>query len=262
MQSSNFSRAAKVLFAWTSLVSLISVPICAARGANADKKEVKAETKRSSSGTKKSKTEQALVLIGKSDQYGAVKFKICSQAINIVDNLGTALWMASEPDTSYTLNPENHTIFPHKLNFGRLGEVDEAASRRTVLVKVELINKPILLGQKCHHFRAYRQAGSGTVPTVEFWCLDKLPVPAKVNNAWCSLFLLPPQYGFPIQVEPCARSSWAHSFKLFRIEREPVEKLTVRLPANYKMVKDKASLLFGDGSPLKKSDLDDLFRSD
>ncbi len=218
------------------------------------------------SGPSQSATEEpmAILLAGKSDQYGAVQFKICNRAINIVDNLGMALWLPAQPNLSMTLNGENHTYLVNQLEDGRLGEMEGGRRHFRPVCKAELLDKPILLGQHCLHYRGYRKShfDESLQPAVDFWCLEKNTFAPAVNRAWCSLFLLPADYGFPIQVMSCPGARrWAHTFSVAKFERVPVKMLVLKLPPQYKEAKDKGALFFGKDGVLKSSDLDDLFRS-
>jgi hypothetical protein len=194
-------------------------------------------------------SEQALVLVGKSNEFGAVHLKLCSRAINARDNLGIMLWTPDNPPWAYTINPENKTCYKSPL------EYEAVVKKRCELSKVELLDKQNLCGQKCSHYRAYRQG----LPCIEFWTLDKLPYPEEVHRAWCKLFLLPDQYGYPVQVVSLNNQKWPHLFKLAEVRQVPIDTLTLKLPPDFKTVKNRADLYFSSNGQLKASDLDDLF---
>lgn len=232
--------------------------------------------------------EQALVLSGRSSEFAAVDFKISSQTINANNRLGMMIWTVSDPDRVTNLNSETKVFLRHPLDDWRLSE---GRSRPRPLERVELIDKPTLCGQKCNHYIGYakrRMGGAGqAVPAVEFWCLQKSPCPPAVLAAWCSLFKLPTDYGFPIQVEQASGRSvatksgaraksfpdfdsdsqsghgggghWSHVFSLAKVGHAPAETLATKAPVKYKAVQDRAGLMFGRGGSFSAADMDDLF---
>lgn len=215
------------------------------------------------------KEQQALVLAGHSSEFASVNFVICSHAFNAKNKLGMLLWTTADRDHVMNLNAESKVYLRRTFDDWRLSD----PSRAVHLSHVELVDKPELCGQKCTHYIGWQERRGEDTPVVEFWSLEKSPYGSPVSEAWCRLFNLPTEYGFPIQVKSIRAAQvvrrrrhggghghWEHVFALSEIKHEPIASVVTKIPAGYREAKDRAELLFGSGGePMKASDIDDLF---
>lgn len=204
-------------------------------------------------------TQGAVEVAGRTNQFGSIKFLISSTAINGVDTLGYMLWSQKQPNRTLSVNAENKSYVTNPIKDNCLG-IGYTTPRFTGLSKVVPKEKCELLGQKCVRYEGYTKAGGTLKPALEFFTLQKAPVAPIGLKAWCSLFLLPADYGFPVKVATLNGNFWPHTLSPIRIK--PISAASVRndVPKDYAYVEDRAAFYFGDGRSSKSSDISDFFR--
>lgn len=201
----------------------------------------------------------AVEVAGRTNQFGSIKFQISSTAINGVDTLGLMLWSQKHPNRTLSVNAENKSYVTNPIKDGCLG-IGYSTPQFTGLNKVVTKEKCELLGQKCVRYEGYTKAGGTLKPALEFYTLQKAPVNQVGLKAWCSLFLMPPNYGFPVKIAAINGNYWPHTLSPIRIK--PISAGVVRndVPRDYAHVEDRAAFYFGDGRSSKSSDISDFFR--
>jgi len=204
-------------------------------------------------------TSGAVEVAGRSNQFGSIKFAISSTAINGVDTLGYMLWSQKNPNRTLSVNAENKSYVINPIKNGCLG-IGYTTPRFTGLTKVVARQKCQLLGQDCVRYEGYTKEGGTLKPALEFYTLQKPPVAPTGLKAWCSLFLMPADYGFPVKITAINGNYWPHTFSPIRIQ--PINPKIVRneVPSDFAYVEDRAAFYFGDGRSSKSSDISDFFR--
>ncbi len=204
-------------------------------------------------------TQGAVEVAGRTNQFGSIKFLISSTAINGVDTLGYMLWSQNQPNRTLSVNAENKSYVINPIKDSCLG-IGYTNPRFKGLSKVVTKEKCELLGQKCVRYEGYTKAGGTLKPALEFFTLQKAPVAQVGLKAWCSLFLMPSEYGFPVKITAINGNYWPHTFSPIRLKSISAKVVRNDVPKDYAFVEDRAAFYFGDGRSSKSSDISDFFR--
>lgn len=219
-------------------------------------------------------SEKVLCLTLEGDLLDKAEVLLARTGFRIRNRLGTIYWFSEKGSVVYLANPENKTYFAQPAE----EYLKELREDLHPMKYTRLDRKPKTFpdGTKAEIVTAFlKSPGGNEMIVAEITCLKNSGLSPAVNRMWCALMGLPEKdFSLPIgtfqnrsndrrQREPFAggKKRWKIVAWPRKVERKNVDEKLLKLPLNYKVAKDKASLYLSSDGNLSEKDLEDFFIS-
>jgi hypothetical protein len=220
----------------------------------------------------------SLLLKASGSMWGATEDTFGVHCFSLKSDRGVAIWTDSRPGLITLVNPENKTYLTESMdeylddnNYGvHFPPAFQSGSSRAVKQSdgSELLEVTYL--------RRSRASGGKPREAAQISYRHDVKLSPLMLRAWSTIMLASPEQGFPVNLRVRSRhhhqedqsesfdpaKPWRELVAYHSLKVVPFDPVRFTVPRDYKRAQDKSAFYFSSNGVLKKSDIDDLFRSE
>ncbi|CAN5156014.1 hypothetical protein BH11CYA1_BH11CYA1_07400 [soil metagenome] len=216
-----------------------------------------------------SPTDKTMILLSANGQrWGGLEGAFAKHSFSLRSSRGNAIWRDSDPNSILLVNTENESYIKVSLvnyasDFSHFDSSEKGFETDTKLCKLagRFVGKEITI---------YKNQGGKKIVCLSVVTLPEIKLGPSMDSAWGYIMSSPPGSGFPVSLSSSkghrrarqeANRTLAKLVNYHKVSIIPIEKDRFEIPKSFKLATDSGAFYFSpNGQPLKKQDIDDLFR--